>query len=281
MDITDYELLIEARDYIRSQTDIDFLLGIIIGTGLEGILDSVEVDKEIPYTDIPGFVEPTLAQHKGTLVCGTLSGIGVAVMNGRFHFYEGYSMQEIVFPVYAMKEAGISSLLVSNACGGINRELTAGSIVAVTDHINLMGNNPLIGPNDDRIGPRYPDMFHAYDPALISIAEQSAEELGIPLKKGVYAAVTGPNLETPAEYRWLKTIGADIVGMSTVPEIIAGVHCGLRNACLSVVTDECWPEALKEVDIAEIIKTAEKASGPLCKLTEAIAGNIAKESENK
>ena len=274
MDFINYELLIEAKQYIRSQTDIEFRLGIIIGTGLEGILDSVSVDKEIPYSDIPGFVEPTLAQHKGTLVCGTLSGVGVAVMNGRCHFYEGYSMQEVAFPVYAMKEAGISILLVSNACGGINPDLTAGSIAAVTDHINLMGNNPLIGPNDDRIGPRYPDMFHAYDPDLIRIAEKSAEEIGISLKKGVYAAVTGPNLETPAEYRWLRTIGADMVGMSTVPEIIAGAHCGLRNVCLSVVTDECWPEALKEVDIAEIIKTAEGASGPLCRLTEAIAGNI-------
>jgi purine-nucleoside phosphorylase len=138
-----------------------------------------------------------------------------------------------------------------------------------------MGNNPLIGPNDDRIGPRYPDMFHAYDPDLIHTAEEAAQELGITLKKGVYAAVTGPNLETPAEYRWLKTIGADVVGMSTVPEIIAGVHCGLRNLCFSVVTDECWPEALKEVDIDEIIRTASNASGPLCSLTEAVAGRMA------
>lgn len=277
MDIIDYELLTEAKEYIRSETDLEFRLGIIIGTGLEGILESVETDTEVPYADIPGFVEPTLAGHKGTLVCGTLGGTGVIVMNGRFHYYEGYSMQEIVFPVYMMKETGISDLLVSNACGGINPELTAGSIVTITDHINLMGNNPLIGPNDDRIGPRYPDMFRAYDPDLIHAAEEAAEELDIPLKKGVYAAVSGPNLETPAEYRWLKTIGADVVGMSTVPEITAGVHCGLRNLCLSVVTDECWPEALKEVNIEEIIETAARASGPLCSLTEAVAGKTAGE----
>jgi purine-nucleoside phosphorylase len=202
-------------------------------------------------------------------------------MNGRFHYYEGYSMEEVVFPVYVMKEIGVSNLIVSNACGGINPDMKRGSIVIITDHINLMGNNPLIGPNDDRIGPRYPDMFHAYHPDLVKKAEEAAAECGIPVRKGVYAALTGPNLETPAEYRWLRTIGADVVGMSTVPEIISGVHCGLNNCCLSVVTDECWPEALKEVDIDEIIKTAEAASGPLCTLTEAIAGKITEDNDKQ
>jgi purine-nucleoside phosphorylase len=265
----------EARDYIAAQTDLKPRLGIIIGTGLEGILDSVEVQAEIPYTDIPGFVNVTVAAHAGNLVFGRLNGIDAVIMNGRFHLYEGYSAGEVVFPVYVMKAIGIEYMLVSNACGGINPDLPAGSIVIVDDHINLIGANPLIGPNDERLGPRYPDMFNAYDSGLKDLAAAAAEELGLAVKQGVYAAVSGPNLETPAEYRWLRTIGADVVGMSTVPEIIAGVHCGLKNVCLSVVTDECWPEALKPVDIAEIIRFAGEASGPLCGLTAAFAGKLA------
>lgn len=272
-----YNDVVESGDFILSKIDIGPLMGIIIGTGLERIIDSVEIKARINYEDIPGFVSTTVQKHAGVLVFGTLGGIDVVVMNGRFHYYEGYTMQEIVFPVYVMKELGVSYLLVSNAAGGINPEFREGTIVIVKDHINLMGDNPLIGPNDQRLGLRYPDMFNTYDPGLIRIAEESAEKLNIVAKKGVYAALSGPCLETPAEYRFLRTIGADVVGMSTVPEIIAGVHCGLKNCCLSVVTDECWPEVLKEADIEEIIKTATAASVPLCNITEEIARRLGEE----
>lgn len=263
-----------ARDHIAARSKGVPRLGIIIGTGLEGILAAVTVQAEIPYAEIPGFVRTTVSAHAGMLVLGTLGGTPVAVMNGRCHLYEGYTVDEVVFPVYVLRALGATHLLVSNACGGINPALRAGSIVVVDDHINLMPVNPLTGPNDDRIGPRYPDMYHAYDPAFLDTVLAAAAQLGIPVGRGVYAAVTGPNLETPAEYRWLRTIGADVVGMSTVPEIIAGVHCGFRNCGLSVVTDECWPEALKPVKIAEIIRNAERASGPLCRLVEAIAKGL-------
>jgi len=270
----DRERMIEARACIAAHLQTPPRLAIIIGTGLEGILKAVRTAAAIPYTAIPGFVRPTVSAHAGTLVLGTLGGTPVVVMNGRCHLYEGYTVDEVTFPVYVMRVLGATHLLVSNACGGINSALRAGSIVVVEDHINLMGVNPLMGPNDDRMGPRYPDMFRAYDPAFRDLALAAAAQLGIPVGRGVYAGVTGPNLETPAEYRWLKSCGADVVGMSTVPEIIAGVHCGFKNCGLSVVTDECWPEALKPVNIAEIIHNAERASGPLCRLVEAIAQRI-------
>ncbi len=267
----------ESAEYIKGRISGSPVLGIIIGTGLEGILKSVEIDTQLRYSGIPGFVNTTVARHEGVLVFGRLGGVDTVIMNGRFHCYEGYTMQEVVFPVYVMKELGVTHMLVSNACGGISPELAAGSLVIITDHINLMGDNPLIGRNDDRLGPRYPDMYNTYDSEFISLIERAAGKADIPVGKGVYAAVSGPNLETPAEYRWLRTIGADVVGMSTVPEIIAGVHCGLKNGCLSVVTDECWPEALKPVNIAEIIRTASEAAKPLCRLVETIAETLGEE----
>lgn len=241
-------------------------IGVVLGTGLDQFLQQVEVVTTIPYKAIPNFPESTVEFHKGQLVYGKLGARFVLIMQGRFHAYEGYSMHQIVFPIRVMKSLGIQKLFLSNAAGGINLAFKKGDLVLVDDHINLLYGNPLSGKNTDALGPRFPDMSEPYDLQLKALLLQTAATLQLELKKGVYAAVHGPNLETKAEYRYLKIIGADLVGMSTVPEVIAANHMQLPCVAVSVVTDECDPDHLKPVNIEEIIEVAGKADKKLSKL---------------
>ncbi|TDH21611.1 purine-nucleoside phosphorylase [Segetibacter sp. 3557_3] len=245
-------------------------IGIVLGTGLHHLLNYVNIQQTIPYADIPGFPVATVEFHKGNLVYGTIGNKSVLIMQGRFHAYEGYSMPEIVFPVRVMKLLGVQYLLLSNAAGGINLNYKQGDLVLIDDHINLQSGNPLTGKNLDQLGERFPDMSAPYSPVLNDLLLSNAQTMGITLQKGVYAAVNGPNLETRAEYRYLKVIGADLVGMSTVPEVIAANHMQLPCAAISVVTDECDPDNLKPVNISEIIEVAGKADGKLSKLFEQV-----------
>jgi len=250
------EMINETLEVIKTKTAKKYEIGIILGTGLGGLVSEVEIEHEIDYDKLPHFPISTVESHKGKLIFGNLGGKNVVAMQGRFHFYEGYTMQQITYPVRVMKMLGIETLIVSNACGGMNPIYRRGDIMIMIDHINLLGDNPLIGANEDKFGPRFPDMSEPYDTDLIEIAETVALENNIKLQKGVYVAVSGPNLETKAEYRFLRTIGADVVGMSTVPENIVANHMGMKVLGISIITDECFPEALKAVDVAEIIETA-------------------------
>ena len=260
------EQLIKAKDFLRQKGIENSEIGIVLGTGLHQLINYVEVKQTIPYADIPGFPISTVEFHKGNLIYGTIANKNVLIMQGRFHAYEGYSMQQIVFPIRIMKLLGINQLFLSNAAGGINLNFKKGDLVMVDDHINLLTGNPLSGKNYDELGSRFPDMSEPYDVGLKARLLQKAIALGIELKKGVYAAVHGPNLETKAEYRYLKIIGADMVGMSTVPEVIAAVHMQLPCLAVSVITDECDPANLKPVNIQEIIEVAGKADGKLSQL---------------
>lgn len=256
----------EARQFLLDKKIQDPEIGIVLGTGLHQLLEYVTIEQTIPYADIPGFPVSTVEFHKGVLIYGTLQGKKLLLLQGRFHAYEGYSMQQIVFPIRVMKLLGIQKLFLSNAAGGINLSFKKGDLVLLDDHINLLYGNPLSGKNFDELGPRFPDMSEPYDVALKKKLLQKSEQLNIPLKKGVYAAVHGPNLETKAEYRYLGIIGADMVGMSTVPEAIAAVHMQLPCVAVSVITDECDPENLKPVNIQEIIEVAGKADAKLSQL---------------
>lgn len=229
---------------------------VILGTGLGQLAHQMEVRETISYSDIPHFPTSTVESHAGRLAFGTLGGKEVVVMQGRFHFYEGYTMQQIAFPIRVLQANGAKTLIVSNASGGMNPSYRRGDIMLITDHINLLGDNPLIGPNDDALGPRFPDMSRPYSPALIELAEKCALAEGIRMHQGVYVSVSGPNLETRAEYRFLRGIGADVVGMSTVPEVIAAVHMGMQVMGVSVITDECFPDSLQPVEMAEILEAA-------------------------
>jgi purine-nucleoside phosphorylase len=264
----------EAVNYLRSKGVTAPEVGIVLGTGLGGVLDNVEVSITIPYTDIPGFPAATVEFHKGNLIYGTISGKKVLVMQGRFHHYEGYSMQQIVFPVRVMKLLGIKNLFLSNAAGGINPKFKKGDLVLLDDHINLQPGNPLTGKNEDELGGRFPDMSQPYNKALNDLIKAAAVKEKIDLHEGVYSAVIGPNLETRAEYRYLKIIGADMVGMSTVPEVIAANHMQLPCAAISVITDECDPDNLKPVDIAEIIAVAGKADEKVARVLKTVMQTI-------
>lgn len=256
----------EAVRAIRRHSPVTPQVGIILGTGLGGLAAQIESSHAIPYAGIPHFPISTVQSHAGQLVCGKLRGVEVIAMEGRFHFYEGYSMQEVTFPVRVMRALGVEILIVTNAAGGMNPHHDLADLVIIEDHINLMGDNPLRGPNDDSLGPRFPDMSHPYDRPLMALAQQSALELGIPCRKGVFVAVSGPNLETRAEYRMLRGMGADLVGMSTVPEVIVAVHAGLRVLGFSIVTDLCLPDALEPAEIAKIIEVAGRGGDRLSRL---------------
>jgi purine-nucleoside phosphorylase len=240
--------------------------GIILGTGLGNLVDEIDVEVAVDYEEIPHFVNSTAVSHRGRLVCGLLRKVPVMVMEGRLHMYEGYSLRQITLPVRVMKAAGAELLVVSNASGGMNPHYRCGDIIVIEDHINLMGDNPLIGVNDDRLGPRFPDMSQPYDQKLIERALEVARRENIVAHKGIFVAVAGPNLETRAEYRFLRTVGADIVGMSTVPEVIVAIHAGLRVLGLSIVTDMCLPDALQPANIEHIIGVANEAQPRLTKL---------------
>ena len=263
----------EAVAVVRPRIDESPVAGIILGTGLGSFADVVDVSVEIPYPEIPGFVSSTVTGHAGRLVIGKVAGRPIVGMEGRFHLYEGYTPEEVTFPVRVMRAVGCDVLVVSNACGGMNPRYHKGDIMIIEDQINLMGMNPLIGPNDGSLGPRFPDMSAPYDPELIKAVERICLEGRIAHAKGVYVAVTGPNLETRAEYRFLRAIGADVVGMSTVPEVIVAVHAGMRVLGLSVVTDMCLPDALEPAKIEDIIAVAQAAEPKLARIvTEVVRG---------
>ncbi len=258
-----YDQIQEATRAIRARWDGTPRAGVILGTGLGGLAADIDAQAVIPYADIPHFPQSTVQSHAGRLVCGKLGGKSVVAMEGRFHFYEGYSLKQITLPVRVFKALGADTLIVSNACGGMNPQFAKGDLMVIEDHINLMGDNPLIGKNDDRLGERFPDMCYPYDRELIALARRVALEEKIVCHQGVFVAVPGPNLETRAEYRFLRGIGADVVGMSTVPEVIVGVHSKMRNLGLSVITDMCLPDALEPANLAEIIAVANAAEKKL------------------
>jgi purine-nucleoside phosphorylase len=261
-----YEKVQETVAFIRKQWDHTPKAGIILGTGLGPLVEQIKVDVALDYGDVPNFAKSTALSHRGRLVCGHLNGLPVLAMEGRQHMYEGYSLQEITLPVRVMRAMGSDLLVVSNACGGMNPYYRCGDIMMIDDHINLMGDNPLIGINDDRLGPRFPDMSQPYCHKLIDRALSVARANDIVAHKGVFVAVAGPNLETRAEYRFLRTIGADVVGMSTVPEVVVAVHAGMRVVGFSIITDMCFPDSLQPADPHEIVKIANAAAPNLTKL---------------
>lgn len=250
-------------------------VGIILGTGLGGLAENIREEASFDYSELPHFPRSTAISHRGRLVCGHLQGLAVMAMEGRFHMYEGYSLKQITLPVRVMRSMGCEILVVSNACGGMNPYYRCGDIMLIDDHINLMGDNPLIGINDDRLGPRFPDMSQPYDCQLIDISMAVAREQDLHVHRGVFVAVSGPNLETRAEYRFLRGIGADVVGMSTVPEVIVAAHCGLRAVGFSIITDMCFPDSLEPANVPEIIRIANEAQPKLTRLVEGLLGKLA------
>lgn len=246
----------------------------ILGTGLGALAREIEAPIRIPYADLPGFCRPTVESHAGELIVGTLEGKIVAACSGRVHLYEGYSAAEVAFPVRTLGGLGIRTLVVSNVSGGMHPLWGPGDLVLLADHINLLGTSPLIGPNDPALGPRFPDLSEAYSRELRAQARQAALELRLTLREGVYVAVPGPNLETPAEYRMLRMLGADVVGMSTVPEVIAAVHQGIRVLGLSIITDQCLPDALQPVSVERILAVAAEAEPRLTSLVRAVLARL-------
>ena len=264
----------EAVASLRGRTTLVPEVGVILGTGLGTLAEGLSVETRIPYKDIPHFAVSTVESHKGELVFGKLGGRPAVVMSGRVHFYEGYTMRQVSFPVRVMQALGAKTLIVSNACGGMNPLFDAGDIMLVTDHINLMGDNPLIGPNDETLGPRFPDMSQPYDRKLLALAEDVALEEKLKVQKGVFVAVAGPNLETAAEYRFLRGIGADVVGMSLIPENLVAVHGGMRVLAFAVVTDLCLADALEPVDIPKILAVAAQAAPRLDRLVTRVVARL-------
>ncbi|MBY0481760.1 MAG: purine-nucleoside phosphorylase [Chitinophagaceae bacterium] len=260
------EQIKETRDFLQKKGIDHIDIGLVLGTGLHHFVNLIDVIQKIPYSDIPNFPLSTVEFHKGNLIYGKIKGKKILIMQGRFHAYEGYSQQEIVFPIRVMKMLGLNALFLSNAAGAINLNFKKGELILIEDHINLQSGNPLTGKNIDELGGRFPDMSEPYNQLLSDALSKKATELNLSLKKGVYVAVNGPNLETKAEYRYLKIIGADMVGMSTVPEVIAANHMQIPCAAISVITDECDPANLKPINIAEIIEAAGKADQLLSKL---------------
>jgi purine-nucleoside phosphorylase len=264
----------KAAGFLKKLGIIQPEIGIVLGTGLGKLVNYISVEIEVSYDDIPGFVKSTVESHHGKLIYGTLNGKKLLAMQGRFHFYEGYSMQQITFPIRVMKLMGIRYLLLSNAAGALNLNFKKGSLMLITDHINLLPDNPLRGPNIDEFGPRFPDMSGPYSAELNGYLRKCAKEEDINLNEGIYTAVPGPNLETRAEYRYLRNIGSDAVGMSTVPEVIVANHMNLPCAAISVLTDECDPDNLKPVSLAEILRIAGQAEEHLIRLFSRLIGRI-------
>jgi purine-nucleoside phosphorylase len=256
----------EAVAYIRQHYKGEPKVGIVLGTGLGGLVTEIKIEKEIAYNFIPHFPVSTVESHFGKLIFGTIGSTKVVAMQGRLHYYEGYSMAEITFPVRVMRLLGIESLYISNAAGGMNLSYQKGDLMIIDDHINMQAENPLAGPNIEEFGPRFPDMSRPYDPKMIARAVEIAQAEGIRAHVGVYVSVSGPNLETRAEYRFLRLIGADVVGMSTVPEVIVAAHMGLRTFAISVVTDLCDPDHLEPANVPDIIDTAIKAEPKLTRI---------------
>ena len=259
-----------AASSVRAHTVSVPQVAIVLGTGLGGLAAEIDVETSVAYEDIPGFPQSTVESHAGRLLFGTLGGKRVVAMQGRLHRYEGYSLQQVTFPIRVLRALGAGTLVVSNACGGMNPLWQAGDLMLIADHINFLGDNPLIGANDDRLGARFPDMSTPYDESLRALARNVAAEQRIVLREGVYVAVAGPNLETRAEYRMLRAVGADVVGMSTVPEVIVALHGGMRVLGLSIITDLCLPDALEPADLPSIIATASRAEPKLTALVRGV-----------
>jgi purine-nucleoside phosphorylase len=263
----------KIQEAVRFLTQAGFArpaAGLILGSGLDQLADRVSSPRSVPFGDIPHFPVSTVAHHPGELICGTFAEQPVVVMKGRVHAYEGYSLQQVVFPVRVMRALGVELVVITSAVGGLHPLYREGDLVAVVDHINLMGDNPLIGPNDEAIGPRFPDMSEPYDPGLVELAIGAALKESVTLHRGVFVAVPGPNLETRAEYRFLRMIGADVVGMSLVPENLAAVHAGLKVLGLCVVTDMCLPDALRAADIKRILRVSAEAQPSLDRIIERV-----------
>ena len=260
----------DAVRAVRSRTAVVPEVAVILGTGLGALADELNAEATIPYPDIPGFPTPTVETHAGRLLFGSIAKRRVAIMQGRFHRYEGYTLQQVAFPVRVLRTLGAKTLIVSNVSGGMHPLWATGDLVLISDHINLLGDNPLVGPNVDAEGPRFPDMSSAYDPELRRLAHRVALEHKIVLREGVYVAVPGPNLETRAEYRMLRALGADVVGMSTVPEVITAVHQGMRVLGLSIITDNCLPDALEPTSVEQIIAVARGAEPKLATLVRGV-----------
>ena len=267
------ERIAAAAKAIRARWDRTPEVAIILGTGLGALASEIETDTVVDYADIPGFPLSTVESHAGKLLCGRLAGRTVVAMQGRFHRYEGYTLQQVTFPVRVLRALGAPILVVSNACGNMNPFWKAGDLMLIADHLNLLGDNPLVGPNDESLGPRFPDMSMPYDAGLRDLARAVATERGITLREGVYAAVVGPNLETRAEYRMLRGLGADVVGMSTVPETIVAVHGGMRVLGISIITDMCLPDALEPATLDRIVAVANEAQP---RLTSLVSGVLAR-----
>ena len=266
-----YDHIQEAIAFLKSQTDLQPRYGLILGTGLSDLADEIEQATEISYQDIPHFPVSTVESHRGKLIFGLLAGTPVVAMAGRFHYYEGYSMEEVTFPVRVLKFLGIERLIISNASGSVNPEIEAGDIVFVRDHINYMGDNPLRGHNDERLGPRFPDMLHTYDRTLNAQALHYAHEHNIRAHEGVYLGLQGPNLETPAEYQFFHRIGADLIGMSTVPEVLVAKHMGLPIFVVSVVSNKCYPiEEIQETTVEDVIAMVGRVTPRLQALVKAL-----------
>ena len=259
-----------SADAVRARFSRRPDAALILGTGLGGLAKEISADAIIEYADVPGFPLSTVESHAGRLICGTLGGRAVVAMQGRFHRYEGYSLRQVTFPVRVLRALGAKTLIVSNACGGMHPLWAPGDLMLIADHINMLGDNPLVGPNDDRLGPRFPDMSEPYDARLRALARAVAAEQGATLREGVYVAVAGPNLETRAEYRMLRLMGADVVGMSTVPEVIVAVHGGMRVLGLSLITDQCLPDALEPATLEKILAVAGKAEPRLTSLVRGV-----------
>ncbi|MFC1863378.1 purine-nucleoside phosphorylase [Thermodesulfobacteriota bacterium] len=268
------EKIREAAQYLSSKIDISPEIGMVLGTGLGNLTEKMEVCSRIPYQQIPHFPLSTVEGHKGTLLVGRSSGRPLLALEGRFHIYEGYSLDEITFPIRLMSSLGIKYLFISSAVGGLNPLFATGDVMLVTDHINLTGRNPLIGPNLDFFGPRFPDMTHVYNRDLLSLAKRKALEAGIPLREGVYVGITGPSLETPAETRFLRMIGADAVGMSTVSEVIVGKHCDLKVIAIVAITNVNLPDCMEQTTIEEVIAAANKSGKILSVLWEQIISSL-------
>jgi purine-nucleoside phosphorylase len=263
MDYHNWDDVQEATWSVRTRWTGSARVGLILGTGLGALAEEIVAEAAIPYSEIPHFPHSTVEGHRGQLLCGSLAGQPVVAMEGRFHLYEGYTPAQVTFPIRVMKELGCRLLIVSNAAGGLNPLFSKGDLVVIDDHINLMGLNPLIGPNDERLGPRFPDLIEPYDKGWQQRALQAALAENLVAHRGVYVAVTGPNLETRAEYRFLRGIGADVVGMSTVPEVLVAVHAGLKVLGFSIVTDLCLPDALEPARIEDILAVARSAEARL------------------
>ena len=264
----------EAEAAVRARSALEPMVGIVLGTGLGALAEEIQVQASISYSEIPHFPLSTVESHEGRLLLGTLGTKPVVAMQGRFHLYEGYDLRQVTFPIRLMKLLGAEILVVSAACGGMNPEWNPGELVLLADHINLLGDNPLVGPNLDDLGPRFPDMSEPYDGELRGLAHRVAQDEGLLLRQGVYVAVQGPSLETRAEYRMLRGIGADVVGMSTVPEVIAARHMGLRVLGVTIITDACDPEKLEPVELVSIIETAKKAEPSLTTLIKGVVARL-------